>query len=179
MKKLILGLTVVLSFLSCGKEGKTDELPAEDVKAENVQKNQFVVLLDAIYEKNDTLKVFVYDENDNEVLNSVIKVAVIGSPNQQKVEFKLPEGYTPFNLGIGFSCSNKEQDSFVLKGISIKNGDDLVYKPEEYLKYYANNDQLVMDVPTGLHKLKHEKDYPAGFVGNIELKSALSAAIKK
>ena len=29
MKKLILGLTVVLSFLSCGKEGKTDELPAE------------------------------------------------------------------------------------------------------------------------------------------------------
>lgn len=178
MKKLILGLTVVLSFLSCGKEGKTDEQPAEGVKNENVQKNQFVVLLDAIYEKNDTLKVFVYDENDNEILDSAIKVAVLGSPNQQTVEFKLPEGYTPYNLGIGFSCSNKEQDSFVLKGISIKNGEDLVYKPEEYLKYYANNDQLVMDVPTGLHKIKHEKNYPAGFVGNIELKSALSAAIK-
>ena len=163
MKKLILGLAIVLSFLSCGKEGKTDELPAEDVKAENVQKNQFVVLLDAIYEKNDTLKVFVYDENDNEVLNSAIKVAIVGSPNQQTVEFKLPEGYAPFNLGIGFSCSNKEQDSFVLKGISIKNGDDFVYKPEEYLKYYANNDQLVMDVPTGIHKLKHEKNFKFDF----------------
>lgn len=178
MKKLILGLAIVLSFLSCGKEGKMDEQSASENEAEIVQKNQFVVLLDAIYEKNDTLKVFIYDENDNEVLNSVIKVPVIGSPNQQTVEFKLPEGYAPFNLGIGFSCSNKEQDSFVLKGISIKNGDDFVYKPEEYLKYYANNDQLVMDVPTGIHKLKHEKNYPAGFVGNVELKSALSSAVK-
>lgn len=177
MKKTALILVIITLFFSCGKDKKADQ-QEEKNPVENVDANKFVVLLDAIYEKNDTLKVFVYDENDNEILNSVIKVAVIGSPNPQTLEFKLTEGFVPFNLGIGFSCSNKEQESFLLKGISIKNGDDLVYKPEDYLKYYANNDQLLMDVPTGIHKLKHDKDYPAGFVGNIELKSALSAAEK-
>ena len=112
------------------------------------------------------------------MVNSVIKVAVVGSPNEQTVEFKLPEGYAPFNLGIGFSCSNKEQDYFILKGIAIKNGDDFVYKPEEYLKYYANNDGMVLDIPTSVHKLIHDKIYPPSFIGNLEMKSVLSSSVK-
>lgn len=178
MKRLILLFATTVVFLSCGKEKKTEQENLENPSVEEVEKNEFVVLLNAIYEKDDTCKVFIYDENDNEVLNEQIKVAVKGSSQPQTVEFKLPVGYVPYNLGVGFSCSNKEQESFIMKGIIIKNGEELVYQPEDYLKYYANNDQVIMDVATGVYKLKHDQPYPGGFVGNTELKSALTSAVK-
>lgn len=177
MKKTALILVITTLFFSCGKDKKVDE-QEETTSIENIEENNFVVLLDAIYEKEDTCKVFIYDENDNEVLNLQIKTTVKGSSSPQTVEFKLPKGYAPYNLGIGFSCSNKEQNTFTLKSISIKNGEDLIYKPEEFLKYYANNDAMVLDVPTSVHQLKHDKVYPPGFVGNTELKSLLSSSVK-
>lgn len=176
MKKTALILVIATLFFSCGKEKQADQ--QEDTSSvENVESNSYVVLLDAIYEKNDTVQLFVYDENDYEVANSRIKKAIIGSTEPQTIQFDLPNGYTPFNLGIGFSL-NAEQATFTLKGITIKNGEDLVYKPEDYLKYYANNDGMVLDIPTSVHKLIHDKIYPPSFIGNLEMKSVLSSSVK-
>lgn len=168
MRKIVYCIFASLLLLSCGKE-KEAKVPAavEEVK------DKYVVSLDAIYEKNDTCMVFIYDENNNEFLDKRIKIAVKGSPNFQKIDFQLPEGLKPSNLGIGFS-SNKEQESLTLKSITIQNKENAIVKADDYLTFFANNDCLVMDLTTSKHKLKHDKEYPPGFVGNDKLKAALS-----
>lgn len=173
MKKLISSFLIGLILLSCGKEGK-DEVQKNEPKI----KNNYSVLLDAVYEKNDTCMVMLYDENDFEILKDRIKLPVKGSKIAQKIVFNIPNGMVPKNLGIAFS-TNKEQNEFSLKGIVIKNGEDMLYRPEEYLKFFANNDAMVLNIPTSVHKLIHDKAYPPSFVGNNELKSILISSEKK
>lgn len=174
MKKLILVFAATLAVISCGKEKNTDiESTPEASQEAEVKKSEFSVILDAIYEKNDSVILQVYDVDGNEYLDKDVAVAVTGSPVAQKIELKSPTGVDIRNIVIAFS-TNKEQDSFTLKGITmVKDGVEVV-KPDNFLYFFSNNDQMIMDANTGVHKLKHEnKGYHPAFGGNEQMKAIL------
>jgi|SRR5690606_20646394 len=174
MKKLILVFLTSLVIFSCGKEKNTDaETTLESTPEVEVKKTEFSIILDAIYEKNDSVILQVYDANGNGYLDKDVAVAVVGSPLAQRIELKSPSGLDIYNMALVFS-TNKEQDSFTLKSITmLKDGVEMI-KPDNFLYFFANNDQMVMDVNTGVHKLKHEdKGYHPAFVGNDQMKAIL------
>lgn len=173
MKKLILVFLTALTVFSCGKEKNDEENNVQEQTAETVEpKKEITVILDAIYEKNDTVKLYVYDKNDNVRLDKEVKTAVIGSPMNQRIELKLPQDIEAYNIAIGFS-SNKAQEFFILKSITMMINEKEVISPVNYLSYFANNDQMVLDTETGRHQLIHEKDYPPAFGGNEQMKAVL------
>lgn len=169
MKKIILASLLSLVLFSCNKEKKTEKTE------EKAPSNEYVVTLDAIFEKDDKSMLCIYDENGNEILDKRILTDVKGSPVMQQVVFKLPAGFSPFNLGLGLSTS-KEQSAITLKNITIKNKENtLIGGPDDsYLAYFTNNDCVVIDAATLKHTLKHDKEYPPGLVGNDVLISMLS-----
>lgn len=170
MRKIIAVVLISLFIVSCGSDSKKEDTPK---KVEITDK--YVVILDAIYEKNDSCMVVIYDENDNEILDKRVKIAVKGMENSQKIQFDLPDGFKPYNIGLGLSTS-KDQNFITLSNISILNNNKIIAgSPEEgYLPYFSNNDCLQIDTNTLKHTLKHDKPYPPGLVGNETLKSALT-----
>lgn len=173
MKKLILVFLTALTLFSCGKEKNDSENNTQEQNVEIAEpKKEITVILDAIYEKNDTVKLYVYDKNDNVRLDKEVKAAVVGSPMNQRIELKLPQDVEAYNIAIGFS-SNKSQEYFTLKSITMIINEKEVISPINYLSYFANNDQMILNTETGKHELKHEKDYPPAFGGNEQMKDIL------
>lgn len=170
MKKLILLLATISVMVACGKKTETDNEQPKEAK-----KNQYSVVLDAVLEKNDTCLVMIYDDNKFEVLNQRVVVPVTGSTSPQKIVFNLKLGYVPVNLGVAFSTS-KGQKQIKINSISVKNNDKDIYNPGEYAYYFSNNDQMVMDLKTYVHQLKHDKEYPPSFIGNDKLAGAIVTA---
>ena len=173
MKKLILVFAIVLITFSCGKEKNKDaETVSETISEAEVKKTEFSILVDAIYEKNDSVILQVYDVDGNEYLDKDVAVAVIGSPLAQRIELKSPSDVDIHNVAIVFS-TNKEQVSFTLKSITmIKDGVEVV-KPDNFLYFFANNDQMIVDPNLGVHKLIHDKVYHPAFGGNEQMKGIL------
>jgi hypothetical protein len=171
MKKTALILVLATLFFSCGKEKNTDQENSE-VITEEIKKNEFSVIMNAIYEKNDTVKLFVYDEIGNEYLDKVVKVPVVGSPLSQSILINFPNNVDIYNIAIGFS-TNKDQDAFTLKSITMKQGEEELITPSNFLYFFANNDQMVLNIETGKHQLIHDKVYPPAFGGNDKLKALL------
>lgn len=174
MKKTILLLAIVATIVACGKKTEKEN----DDSQKEVSNNQYSVIVDAVVEKNDTCLVMVYDDNNFEVMNQRVKMPVTGSLNPQKIVFNLQQGTTPVNLGIAFS-TNKEQKQIKLNTVSIKNKEKLLFNPTDFLYYFKNNDQLIMNTATSIHELKHDKEYPPSFVGNDKLIGTIAGANEK
>ena len=171
MKKIILGIVVTLTIVSCGKENKNDK-QSETISTEEVKKDEYVVLLDAIYEKNDSVTLYVYDEIGNGYLDKTVKVPVVGSPLNQVVKIDFPKDVDIYNIAIGFS-TNKSQESFTLKSITLLKNEKEIITAKDYLYFFANNDQMVLNLETGKHQLKHEQVYQPAFGGNEQMKALL------
>ncbi len=169
MKNLILVILTGLFMVSCGKNSKENEETTAKIT------NKYVVSIEAIYQKNDSCVVVLYDENDNEILDKRTKIAIKGMEVSQKINVDLPEGVQPYNIGLGLS-TNKEQSNITLTKIAISKNDKIIAgNPSEgYLPYFSNNDCIVIDPNTLKHSLKHDKPYSPGLVGNESLKAALS-----
>ena len=165
MKKILLLCTICLVLFSCGKEKKTE---AE----KEVAKTDFVVYLDAIYQKNDSTFLSLYDNNGNDIMAMRVFTNVKGSPLVQRVAYKIKTDVDFSNICFSLS-TNKEQGEIQIKGITVMNKDKtIIGAPGDHWDYYfANNDQLEMNVKTGIHKIKHDKEYCAGLAGNETLKS--------
>jgi hypothetical protein len=174
MKKTALILVIATLFFSCGKENSSDQEKVETKSVEDVQEKKYSVILDAIYEKNDTVILQVYDVDGNEYLDKDVVVPVVGSPLAQRIELKSPSGVDIHNIAIVFS-TNKKQDSFTLKSISMTKDGVEVVKPDNFLYFFANNDQMIVDPNTGVHKLLHEKVYHPAFGGNEQMKAILES----
>lgn len=166
MKKIVLLLLISLVFLSCGKEKKDD--------VEKTVKSDFVVYLDAVYEKNDSTYLNIYDRNSKDMLSSRVYVNVKGSPLVQRVIYKIPTGLEFSNICFSLS-TNKEQKTLQIKAISILNNGKAIIggNGEKTDRLFANGDQLVMNLKTGIHELKHDKDYCPGLAGNEMLKAII------
>ena len=165
MKKIFFISVICLVLFSCGKDKK-----AASVKI--VAKSDFVVHLDAIYQKNDSTFLDLYDNNGNGIMAKRVFTNVKASPVVQRVTYKIPVDTDFTNICFSLS-TNKEQKDIQIKGVTILNKEKtIIGAPGDHWDYYfANNDQLEMNVKTGIHKLKHEKEYCAGLAGNDLLKS--------
>lgn len=166
MKRLVLLLSISLMFFSCGKEKKQE--------VEKPIKSDFVVYLDAIYEKNDSTYLNIYDKKGNDMLSSRVYVNVKGSPLVQRVTYKIAKGLEFSNICFSLS-TNKDQKTIQIKGISIQNKGKTIIggKGQKTDGFFAINDQIVLNLATGIHELKHDKVYTAGLSGNDVLKKLI------
>lgn len=168
MKKIALIILVSLSFISCGNEKKTEEV----VKEEKVVENKYSVIIDAVYEKNDSL-LFIYEKNGAFLFDKVKGISVKGSPLAQQITFDFPVGEKVDNIGITMSF-NKDQKNLVVKSITIKNGEKTIISPNDnYLTYFQAGDGFSWDPNTSMYILDHTKQYPPSFMGSEQLKALL------
>ena len=166
MKKIILFVLVSLCLVSCGEEKK------QEVVKESEVKNKYSIVIDAVYEKNDSL-LFIYEKDGALLFDKVKGINVKGSPMAQQIAFDFPEGEKVDNIGITMSF-NKDQKNLVVKSITIKNGDKTIISPEDnYLTYFLAGDGFSWDAQNSMYVLDHSKQYPPSFMGSEELKAML------
>lgn len=172
MKKIFFIGALCFVLFSCGKEKKNE---VEKV----TPKNEFVVYLDAIYKKNDSTFLSLYDTNGNDIMAERVFVNVKGSPSVQRVAYKIKPGADFTNICFSLS-TNKEQEDIQINGVTIMNkGVTIIGAPGDHWDYYfANNDQLEMNIKTGVHKVKHDKPYCAGLAGNETLKTLFESEME-
>lgn len=166
MKKNVLFVLVSLCLVSCGEEKK------QPVIEKDVEVNMYSVIIDAVYEKNDSL-LFIYEKEGAFLYDKVKGISVKGSPLAQQIVFNFPENEKVENIGITMSF-NKDQKNLVVKSITIKNGDKTIISPEDnYLTYFLAGDGFSWDAQNSMYVLDHSKQYPPSFMGSEELKAML------
>ena len=111
------------------------------------------------------------------MLSSVVYANVKGSPLVQRVTYKIQKGLEFSNICFSLS-TNKEQKTLQIKGIKILNNGKIIIggEGEKTDRFFANGDQLVMNLTTGIHELKHDKEYCPGLAGNEILKALIEGS---
>jgi len=172
MKKLIvlfLGGALLLS--SCGKDKKNDsDVPDEEV----VAKDNFSIVLNAIYEKDDELS-FVYKKNGYWDYDHPTKYAVKGQPNSQMLNVPFPLGEKCDNIQVDVS-TNKEQKVLKLTDISIlNNGKEIVNgRNMAFIKYFNFGTAFTWDEKNLRYNLLFDQEYPPRIVGSDALEAILA-----
>jgi len=168
MKKLVLLFLGIVLLTSCGgdkkKEASTD---VEEVK------DKYVLIMDAIYEKDDSVEV-VYQNDNFFKYETPIVVKVIGAPTMQKLTFAAPEGIAVENFKITVS-SNKDQEHLTIKNISITNNSKVIDGDNgKYNSYFLTDESFTWDTKNSRFSLIHTNKYPPSLVGNDVLISLLT-----
>ncbi|MBF0694111.1 MAG: hypothetical protein IR153_03515 [Flavobacterium sp.] len=164
MKNIALAVFAALIFVSCGDKKETQGAATGEVKIE-----KYAVVLEGIYEKDDSVKVF-YQQGNHYNYEKPVTVKVDGSPLQQRIVIEMPENVQPENFTLTVS-TNKEQNVVFLPNVSIMKGDQLLLdgKNFNYSKYFLS-DQSFTWIPEGSkYQLNHKNQYPPSMVGNDEL----------
>jgi hypothetical protein len=171
MRKLILLFLGSALFFSCGRN-KKNETEATEVKA--VEKNQYSVIIDGVYEKDDSISV-VYQKNKFFVYDKPVLQAVKGSTMPQRIIFNIPEGEKVENLSI---CVSKSKDQAFVKitNVSVKNHEALVFdgSNNKYYDLFATDPSFSWDEKNTRFNLNHGNKYPPSLVGNEKLESVLT-----
>lgn len=166
MKKTVLFLLTSLFLVSCGKENKEEVIKEKEVT------NKYSIIIEAVYEKNDSL-LFIYEKEGSFLFDKVKGMKVTGSPLAQQIAFDFPEGEKIDNIGITMSF-NKDQKNLVVKGITIKNGDKTIISANDnYLTYFQADEGFSWDAKNSMYILDHTKKYPPSLMGSEDLKIML------
>ncbi len=171
MKKIILLVLAVGLLTSCGGD-KKKEATKSSIE-EQVVKDNYSIVFEAIYEKDDELsmifkKVGYWDY----VHTTTFKVK--GQPTMQKLTFEMPKGLSIENAQIDLS-SNKEQKTVTIRGINvINNGKEVINGANmEFVKYFNTGTGLTWDAKKLRYNLIFGGEYPPRIVGNDVLESIL------
>ena len=171
MKKLILAFLIGLLLISCGKD-KKKEIEATQQQTAFVS-DKYSVIIDGIYEKDDTISV-VYQKNDYYLYDKPLIQVVKGSASAQRLTFLVPEGDAIENVSICLS-KNKSQDYITIKNVSIKNANEVILdgSNNNFSNYLATDTSFTWDVKNSRYILNHSNKYPPSIVGNDKLQSLL------
>ena len=171
MKRLIVLFLTSAILVSCGKDKKNDVENNEEAVA---LKDNFSVVLEAVYEKDDSLSV-VYKKGGYWDYDHPVPFKVIGQPNPQKLTILIPEGDKLENVQITLS-TNKEQKTTALKSVAIFNNQKEVFNGANmsYIKYFDSNSGLIWDEKNMRNNLNFDGQYPPGIAGNQNLEAALA-----
>ncbi|HEY0045266.1 MAG TPA: hypothetical protein VGB44_00995 [Flavobacterium sp.] len=164
MKNFTLAFFAALLIVSCGDKKEAQAAATGEVKIE-----KYAVIMEGIYEKDDSIKVFYQLDNSYKYENPVT-ARVQGSPLQQRIVIELPENIQPENLTITVS-TNKQQNMVYIPNVSVKKGEKTLLDGNNfnYSKYFLSDPSFTW-VPEGSkYKLSHENQYPPSMVGNDEL----------
>jgi hypothetical protein len=166
MKKVALLFLSSVLLLSCGDKKKETTPTIEEVK------DKYVVIIDAIYEKDDSIAV-VYKKDNYFKYDTPVSLKIKGAPTMQRLTIEIPEGEAVENLSI-VASTNKNQEYVTIKNISVTNGNDKVdgdnYK---HIKYFLVDNSFSWDLKNSRYNLVHTNKYPPGIVGNEILESLL------
>ena len=170
MKVKALLLIMAITLVSCGGD-KTKNAEVKD-KTENVSDN-YVVEVDAIYEKNDSL-VFFYEVDGIVKYENPITLKVTGAPTSQHLLIRMPEN-TPIENLIYTVSTNKEQPKITITNVTIKNGEKTIdgtnYK---YGENFFTDESFKWNDTDKSYILNHANKYPPALVGNDKLRASLS-----
>ncbi|ESU24174.1 hypothetical protein FEDK69T_06110 [Flavobacterium enshiense DK69] len=170
MKRIFALFIVIASLVSCGRDKEAANGEANTEAA--VEKDQYSLALEAIYEKDDVLKV-VYKLDGYWKEDGPIEFKVKGSPVAQKLDIKLPEGVVMQNAKI-FLSSNKDQKSLKIISLNVVNkGVFCLQDGSTYGDYFDANDGLVWNEKEAKLILSHDKTFPPGIGGNAKLEGLL------
>lgn len=168
MKKILVLFVVSIGLISCGG----DKPKNVDAK-ENSKPAKYVVEIDGIYEKNDSIVVF-YEQDGSVKYDNPTSLKITGSPEIQHLTINLPEG-VPIESLIFTASTNKEQNSLMINNITIKNGDDVIDgKNYKYSTNFLSDASFKWDEKNERYTLIHTNQYPPSFVGSENLKSLLA-----
>lgn len=171
MKKIALLFLSSVLLLSCGSDKKKEstEIATEQAAA----KDNFSVVLQAIYEKDDNISL-IYKKGGFWDYDHPITHKVTGQPTIQKFSINIPEGEIVENVQITLS-TNKEQKNVTVKSVSIFNNNKEVFNGDDlsYVKFFNSNSGLIWDEKNLRNDLNFDGQYPPGFVGTEELESLL------
>ncbi len=166
MKRIVLIVLSSLFLFSCGGDKK------KEIQVEAETADQYAVIIDAIYEKDDSLAV-VY-KKDGYYVEKPTSLIVKGSPLMQRLTVDLPQGEPVENLSITLS-SNKDQEFLTIKAVSVKNGDKTIISDKDnFTTYFLFNESISWDIKTSRYILTHDKEFQPGIGGSDKLEAELT-----
>lgn len=116
LKKLVLVFSFLVLF-SCKNQTSND--PANSVKEEDSP--SFKVTVNLIVKKDDDFCLLFTEDGSINFKDKAVWKKVIGSENQQSVEFWLPKDAYPSQLRLDFGI-NSEQEEIIIKSIKMEYG---------------------------------------------------------
>lgn len=150
MKKNILAIALVFTTLLSCKNEQTQKSDENVTSNQPVVNDYFVVTMDLIAQKDDSFHVyFIEDGSDKFTEENSVWCEFKGSPNTQKLIFKMPEDTMPNVFRLDFGV-NKEQGDVKVNNIEITYRDKSLKIPgAEISKYFKANDaSTIIDLAT-------------------------------
>lgn len=169
MKKIFLLLVVAVSLYSCGSDKKKEN----SAEAEAVVTDKYNVVLEAIYEKDDSIVVF-YQKDKFFQYEKPTSLKIKGSPLMQKLTVNIPEGIAIENLSIT-SSTNKSQDFITIKGISVLNDKTVIFDGSngKHSEIFLTDPSFSWDLKNSRYNLNHKNQYPPSILGSEKLSDLL------
>jgi hypothetical protein len=169
MKKIVL-LVLSIALFSCGGDKKKEEVAEASVAAIN----KYDVIIDGIYEKDDSIAV-IYKTGGYFQYEKPISQLIKASKDIQRITINIPEGVAAENFQVTFS-TNKEQKMLTIKNISIKNNNAEVFNGDnlKYVPYFNVNPGFTWNQDGLNYRLNFGGEYPPGQTGNEKLEGILT-----
>ena len=105
--KTILFCFILLGVVSCKKDG--EQKNTDSVQTEVVEKDESLhVIINVIVPKDDNFQIYWFDNGAAINPEHYVNIDVVGSPNPQTLDFKIPDDFIPTQLRFDIG-SNKEQ----------------------------------------------------------------------
>jgi hypothetical protein len=167
MKKYIILFSTLL-LVSCGKDKK------ENIEIEKKSIDKYSLVIEGVYEKDDSLVVF-YQINNYIQYEKPISKKIIGSNLPQRLKLDIPEGITAENFSVTLS-TNKSQENITITNMSLENNGKTILDGSNYKfsEYFLTDASFEWDKERANYKLIHTNQYPPGMVGSEKLISILA-----
>ena len=167
MKKLVLLFLGCSILTSCGNKKKENEPIEEEIK------DKYSLILDAVYEKDDSIAV-VFQKDKYFKYDKPISMKIKGAPTMQRIIVDFPQGEAIENISFVVS-TNKEQSYLTIKNISVKNDTIMVFDGDNYKQvgYFNPYSSFSWDIQKSRFNISHTGKYPPGMVGSEQLISLL------
>ena len=161
MKKTALLVFMGVLLFSCGKTKK--EVDETQVTKESLRTT---LILDAIYVKDDSIKVF-YKVNSYFNYDQPVTVKITGSDSIQKIKIEMPLDIPVENFSI-VASTNKDQNTLLIKNISVEQNNNLIFDGSEYKynDYFLTDESFSWDDKNQRFNINHSNKFPPGIVGN-------------
>jgi hypothetical protein len=168
MKKIVYLLVIITALASCGRDKKEEQTKQSESVVEK-KADQYSVLIEAIYEKNDSISL-VYQDGGFFQYEKAISSKITGQTGLQKIEIKIPENQQIENIKIVIS-TNKDQQTLDVRNISIlQNGNPIIDGSiSKYAQYFLTDSSFKWDATKSRYILDHSGKYPPTLVGNEKI----------
>lgn len=168
MKNLVLLLLTGVLLTSCGDKKKENEVAKEEVK------DKYALVIDAIYEKDDSISA-VYQKDKYFKYDQPVSMKIKGSPTMQRITINFPDGEAIENISF-VASTNKDQSYLTIKNISVKNGNEMVFDGDNYKHtgYFLPDTSFSWDLQKSRFNIVHTGKYPPGMVGSEQLIALLA-----